>query len=116
MRRDKDHKPSYRSVKPNDAHNVAVAIRGEEENDQHTPEIIASGRGKIAKEIIEIAYENGIHVREDCALAEILAQLDLDTPIPSEAIVAVAEILARVYEANNAMIHKIEPTGQKGAT
>ena len=36
-------------------------------------------------------------------LAELLATLDLDTPIPSEAIVAVAEILARVYEANARM-------------
>ncbi len=39
-------------------------------------------------------------VREDQPLAELLVQLDLDTPIPSEAIVAVAEILAKVYEAD----------------
>jgi type III secretion system FlhB-like substrate exporter len=32
-----------------------------------------------------------------------LATLDLDTPIPSEVIVPVAEILAKVYEANARM-------------
>lgn len=106
MRRDKDHKPSYGPVKQRDIRNVAVAIRGEEKDKQNQPEIIASGKGKVARDIIEIAYENGIHVRKDCALAEILAQLDLDTPIPPEAIIAVAEILAKVYEANNAMANR----------
>jgi flagellar biosynthesis protein len=45
----------------------------------------------------------GVKVREDADLAELLAKLDIDTPIPSEAIVAVAEILAKVYEANARM-------------
>lgn len=79
---------------------VAVAIEGHEEEEQTPPNIIASGRGKLADQILEIAFKNGVKVREDQGLAEILAQLDLDTPIPSEAVVAVAEILAKVYEAN----------------
>lgn len=103
MRRDKDHTPSYAPVKQRGSRNVAVAIRGEQDSETKSPEIVASGRGKVAEEIIEIAYKNGIRVREDCALAEILAQLDLDTPIPPEAIIAVAEILAKVYEADNAL-------------
>ncbi|HUY68475.1 MAG TPA: flagellar protein FhlB, partial [Alphaproteobacteria bacterium] len=45
----------------------------------------------------------GVKVREDADLAELLVKLDLDTPIPSEAIIAVAEILAKVYEANARM-------------
>jgi len=63
-------------------------------------QIVASGRGKLAQEIVEIAFSHGIKVREDAPLAQLLAELDLDTPIPTEAIVAVAEILAKVYEAN----------------
>jgi len=108
MRRDKDHKPSYTPLKQKNMNNVAVAIRGKNENKNKSPEIIATGRGKIAREIIEIAYQKGIFVREDSALAEILAQLDLDTPIPSEAIIAVSEILSKVYEANNAIKHNQE--------
>ena len=39
-------------------------------------------------------------MREDSALAEMLAKVELDSPIPSEAFMAVAEILSYVYKAN----------------
>jgi flagellar biosynthesis protein len=103
VRRDKDHTPSYGPVKPSGQQQVAVALQADESQTEALPEIVATGRGHLAREILDIAYANGIMVREDCALAEILAQLELDTPIPSEAVVAVAEILAKVYEANNAL-------------
>ncbi len=81
---------------------VAVAIQANKEDPEAPPSLVASGRGEIAREILDIAFSYGIKVREDQPLAEMLAQLDLDTPIPSEAIVAVAEILAKVYEVNEA--------------
>ncbi len=81
---------------------VAVAIEADKDDPAAPPRLIASGRGKLAEEILALAFSHGIKVREDQGLAELLAQLDLDTPIPSEAIVAVAEILAKVYEANEA--------------
>lgn len=64
------------------------------------PTITAAGRGKIAEKILELAYENGIKVREDSALAEMLAKMEIDSPIPSEAFMAVAEILSYIYRAN----------------
>jgi len=64
------------------------------------PEIIAAGRGKIAEKILEMAYENGIDVREDKVLSEMLATIEIDSPIPSEAFMAVAEILSYVYKAS----------------
>ncbi len=64
------------------------------------PLVSAAGRGKIAEQILQLAYENGIPVREDSVLAEMLAKIELDTPIPSEAFMAVAEILSYVYRAN----------------
>lgn len=79
---------------------VAVAIKDEASGPDSLPKIIASGRGKLAEQILELAFAKGVKVREDADLAELLVKLDLDTPIPSEAIVAVAEILAKVYEAN----------------
>ena len=66
----------------------------------HAPTISAAGRGKIAEQILQLAAENGINVREDSALAEMLAKIELDSPIPSEAFLAVAEILSYVYRAN----------------
>jgi len=64
------------------------------------PKITAAGRGKIAEQILQLAYENGINVREDGALAEMLAAIELESPIPTEAFMAVAEILSYVYRAN----------------
>ena len=66
----------------------------------HAPNVTAAGRGKIAEQILQLATENGINVREDSALAEMLAKIELDSPIPSEAFLAVAEILSYVYRAN----------------
>ena len=78
---------------------TAVALT-ENEKLGHAPLISAAGRGKIAEQILQLAYENGINVRQDSALAEMLAKVELDSPIPSEAFMAVAEILSYVYKAN----------------
>lgn len=78
---------------------VAVAVKdGAAEG--KLPQITAAGRGKIAEQILQIAFEQGIKVREDAALAEMLAQIELDSPVPSEAFMAIAEILTYVYRAN----------------
>ncbi len=79
---------------------VAVALE-EGHGRQELPRITAAGRGKIAEQILQLAFENGINVREDSALAEMLAAIELDSPIPAEAFMAVAEILSYVYRANN---------------
>jgi flagellar biosynthesis protein len=79
----------------------AVAIeydRGTEE----APRVTASGQGAIAEQILAIAFERGIKVREDAELVEILSMVEVDSPIPLEAFTAVAEILAFVYQANAA--------------
>jgi len=94
-------------LKPSGDRAVAVAIKGNVDDPDSLPQIIASGRGKLAEQILELAFRKGIRVREDADLAQLLAKLDLDTPIPSEAIIAVAEILAKVYEANGRMSPEI---------
>lgn len=78
---------------------VAVAIQ-DGADDGAIPTVTAAGRGKVAEQILQLAFENGINVREDSALAEMLARIELDSPIPSEAFMAVAEILSYVYRAN----------------
>lgn len=82
-------------------HQTAVALKDGTAKGE-VPVIAAAGRGKIAEKILEIAFANGIKVREDSALAEMLAKIELDSPIPSEAFMAVAEILSYVYRANGA--------------
>jgi flagellar biosynthesis protein len=79
---------------------TAVAITTGTEEDA-MPRISAAGRGKLAEQILQLAFDQGIKVREDSALAEMLAKIELDSPIPSDAFLAVAEVLAYVYKANN---------------
>lgn len=114
MKFDKDHTPSYGPVKHTGGRAVAVAIEVDESDPDSLPKISAAGRGKLAQEILDVAFANGINVREDCALAELLAQLELDTPVPSEAIVIVAEILAKVYEANETIARHAPSFDAKG--
>lgn len=64
------------------------------------PKVLASGRGLVAEQILQLAFEQGISVREDADLVEVLTALEIDMPIPVEAFAAVAEIMAYVYKAN----------------
>ena len=87
------------NIKKKSENSVAVAI-SDAKDGKDLPRITAAGRGKIAEQILQIAFDNDIKVREDSALAEMLATIELDSPIPSEAFMAIAEILSYVYRAN----------------
>ena len=47
---------------------VAVALDYEPER-QHAPKVVASGRGTVAEQILQIALAHGVKVREDANLA-----------------------------------------------
>ncbi len=79
--------------------NKAVALEYDKTDDA-APRVTAVGKGRVAEEILAIAFAQGIKVREDADLVEILEQIEIDTPIPIEAFAVVAEILAYVYQAN----------------
>lgn len=61
------------------------------------PKVVAHGQGLIAERIVAVAREAGVAVREDAALAEALAGLELDREIPEDLYTAVAEALAWAY-------------------
>ncbi len=61
------------------------------------PRVVAKGRGALAEQILQIAFDRGIRVRSDADLAEILATMEIDSEIPLQALAAVAEILSYVY-------------------
>lgn len=61
------------------------------------PRLIASGRGEIARKIIEIARENDIHIEKDQDLIEVLIRLNIGEEIPPELYRAIAEILSFIY-------------------
>ncbi len=77
----------------------AVALGYDRKTDE-APRVLASGKGALAEQILQIAFDRGIKVREDAALVDILSMIEVDSLIPLEAFAAVAEILAYVYQAN----------------
>lgn len=64
------------------------------------PRVVASGKGSVAEQILQIAWANNIKVREDADLVEVLSAIDVESEIPIEAFATVAEILSYVYKAN----------------
>ena len=80
---------------------VAVAL--EDRPGVMTPTVTATGRGFVAEQILSIAFANGVKVREDADLVQILSAVDVDSEIPTEAMAAVSEVLAYVYRANGKM-------------
>jgi len=87
---------------PGRADAVAVALKYDD-GTEFAPKVVAGGRGGVAEQILQIAFAQGVKVREDADLAEMLSAIDIDSEIPLEAFAAVAEILAYVYRANATM-------------
>ncbi len=87
------------NIKEKKGRQTAVAVK-DRTAERLVPQVVAAGRGEIAEKILQLAFENDIKVKEDAPLAEMLAAVELDSPIPSEAFMAVAEILYYVYRAN----------------
>jgi flagellar biosynthesis protein len=85
------------SAKPERDKAVALRYRGKE---AEAPRVVAKGEGYVAQKIREIAEANGIPVRRDGDLVNLLAQVDIDREIPPELYASVAEILAWIYRAN----------------
>lgn len=79
---------------------IATALRYDAATDR-SPRVTAKGRGYVAEKIIELAAQNGIPIKEDPALVEVLSRLDIDQHIPVELYQAIAEILAFVYSLND---------------
>ncbi len=62
------------------------------------PTVVAKGRGLIAEEIISRAREHGVFVHESPELVALLSQVDLDGQIPPQLYIAIAELLAWIYQ------------------
>jgi len=74
----------------------AAALRYEAGSDQ-APRVVATGTGIVAERILAEARAAGVPVRDDAALAEALAGLNLGDQVPEALYRAVAEALAWAY-------------------
>lgn len=65
---------------------------------ERAPKILATGKGKVAEKIIEVAEENDVPQYEDSELAATLSKLEIGEMIPPELYEVVAEILVFVSD------------------
>jgi flagellar biosynthesis protein len=82
---------------------TAMAVKGQ---DGRQATLIAKGRGAVAEQILDLAFSNGVKVREDKALTQMLEAYELESPIPLPALEAVCKLLCHVYAATQ--VHKPE--------
>ena len=73
----------------------AIALRWEGHG---APVVTATGAGEIAKKIRELAQVHGVPVVTDVALTALLARVELGAEIPPALYLAVARVLAFIYE------------------
>jgi flagellar biosynthesis protein len=93
------HKDDDTPDRPKQTVAVALAHRP---GQPAAPRVVASGHGYTAERILELAFANGVKVREDADLAEMLVAVGIGEEIPFAAFSAVAEILAHIYRVNQA--------------
>lgn len=77
----------------------AVAL-GYERDGDGAPRVLGSGRGELARRILELASEHDIPVHEDADLVELLGALDVGAEIPADLYAVIAELLAYLYRLN----------------
>lgn len=72
----------------------AIALQYDGDN---APVVTASGEGAIAEEILRIAKEHNIPLKQDALLAELLSELNLGEEIPPVLYRVIAEVIAYAY-------------------
>lgn len=79
---------------------TATALGYDPESDE-APVVLASGRGKIAEQIIQIAKDNQIPIHDDPILAQTLARIQINEVIPPELYLVVAQIFAYIQRVRS---------------
>lgn len=84
------------------------------------PRVVAKGSGLLAEEIIARAKEAGVFVHESADLVSLLMNVNLDSRIPPQLYIAVAELLAWVYRLESGAPagpapHSLPPGGPPAA-
>ena len=75
----------------------AAALRYQYEQ-EGSPTLVAKGEDELAEQIMAVAREHGVPIHQDPALVGVLSRLDLDDQIPTPLFVAVASVLAFIYQ------------------
>ena len=85
----------------------AAALRYDLKKDK-SPRMVAFGKGRVAHKILSLAEEHKVPIREDKALTELMAKLEIESEIPPQVYTVVAEILAFVYQLSKLAKQKMK--------
>ena len=77
----------------------AISLRYNPTSDL-APKVTAKGKGSIAENIVSLAKEHNIPIKEDPDLVEVLSQVEVNQEIPPAVYHIVAELLSFVYQMN----------------
>ena len=115
MSPDEDQHPTLPgSGEATDGRNSAVAVRYDQKDG--APRVVAKGYGNIADTIIRTAKDHDLYVHESPELVNLLMQVNLDTQIPPQLYVAIAELLAWIYALEEKTIEpEAQPLHEPGA-
>ncbi|MGB6242135.1 MAG: EscU/YscU/HrcU family type III secretion system export apparatus switch protein [Castellaniella sp.] len=82
---------------PLDPHRSSAVAITYDPSDQ-APRVVAKGYGNLAETIIRTAREHDLYIHESPELVSLLMQVDLDAHIPPKLYIAIAELLAWLYD------------------
>ncbi len=85
------------SQKQTENSRLTATALGYDADRDNAPVVLASGRGKIAEEILAAARDYNIPIHSDPVLAESLSKVNVSQAIPQELYIVVAEIFAYIY-------------------
>lgn len=71
--------------------------------DAATPFICASGKGEVAKNILDIAQKNNIPIVENSDLTDVLTLQEIGTIIPEETWELIANIFSYIIEQDSVL-------------
>ena len=64
------------------------------------PRVVASGSGLVAEQILELARQHGVPVKDDPQLVQALMKLDIGEMIPPQLYLVVAEVFAWLHRVD----------------
>jgi flagellar biosynthesis protein len=94
-------------IKPNPNKSMRNAVALAYQAGGRAPKVVATGKGLVAEQIIELAKQNGVHVHESKEMVALLMNVDLDQEIPANLYRLVADLLAWLYKIEAAIPPKL---------
>ncbi|MFT4920524.1 MAG: flagellar biosynthesis protein [Zhongshania aliphaticivorans] len=82
----------------------------------NAPTVSAKGEGELARQILMIATEHDIPIYRNQQLLQLLSHVELESEIPRELYIAVAEIIAFAYRLKNKTPDSAEQDAKDTAT